>query len=441
MAKHGEATTRGENVVEYVADDKLAQSGSARYTEWKREVVEPLKRALMDSEPELGDWLATTCEKAVQGCLDPPTAPGGPCVVNGEVVCSPYAIPTFISSGKVSRSFASEFDLPADDEPEIPPNEASERTERYFSARVLAEVFLSYRIVLAQLVDAGSKEKRALRDSWFQASVRAACDLVRPAHFAILSNLSFAVVCCVVDSGYEMQSVWPASLMTQDRIRAARKRVDFDAWARMSCLPLIRACNLCAASQGKKQGRPRICTFIPADDKSIVSCLACTVSGQKSACKIVYVKDSTDGAEQDYGEDENSDDDMDDDAETSTTTLTQPTGSLPMRTSATLALNASSTSGATVKVPLVDYESLVRFHEAMSHLKRITGAAGAAVRGRTTIDAVRQSRKEEDEVMRSIALARKELSRLEDQITLSRGEVLLYERPLVATARLHPTQG
>ncbi|KZV77799.1 hypothetical protein EXIGLDRAFT_784804 [Exidia glandulosa HHB12029] len=91
-------------------------------------------------------------------------------------------------------------------------------------------------------------------------------------------------------------------------------------------------------------------------------------------------------------------------------------------TTARLALNSASTSGVTVTVALVDYESLVTFYEATSNLDGMTGVSHAAVRGRKEIDRVRRVLHDHDEAMRSIGLARKELRCLEDKIAARRRE-------------------
>ncbi|KZV77898.1 hypothetical protein EXIGLDRAFT_693965, partial [Exidia glandulosa HHB12029] len=301
MGQDGTIAETGPDAVSTA--DQAAKSGRGRYKDWRKDVSEPLLEALKNGPAALSEWLSLTCEKAARGSLDPPTAPPEPCVVDGEVVCSPYALLTFMTTTKVNGYFARELNLPSDDEERG--EMAAERKERYFSARVLGQVFLSYRIVYAQMAhDKGSDDKKLL-DAWCHAPARAVWELVRPQDFDTLSNLSFAVVCCVIDAGLEIGSEWPASLMTAERITTARRAlrrtkkmkesVNFASWEHMSCLPLVRACNRCAASQVKSQGRPRICTFIPrekGEEYDVVSCLACTKARKAGSCKLLYVKDS-----------------------------------------------------------------------------------------------------------------------------------------------------
>lgn len=216
-------------------------------------------------------------------------------------MCSPFALGTFLSSSSVDRFFASEFKVREQDEDRLEEVERDELRERYFSAQVLGQVFLAYRVVKVQVKHAASvNEKRQLVDAWFYASSRALSMLVRPGDFAVCSNLSFAVVCCVVDANLHCQTAWPASLMTADRVVAAlrglnetatkEESIDFGLWTLLSCLPLVRACNRCAASQDpKKYGRPRICTYAPCEDgSSVTSCLACVKGAKTSECSLLF---------------------------------------------------------------------------------------------------------------------------------------------------------
>ncbi|KZV78637.1 hypothetical protein EXIGLDRAFT_783497 [Exidia glandulosa HHB12029] len=314
MAKRSKTTTKAVPPtmdVDYVEDSALAESGYDQLGKWTAEVVEPFREALDKSSAALAEWLRTACANAVAGSVDAPGRPPSPCVVNGDVVASAFAPLSFFPPSKVASFFASEFG-----EPENGPEELKvERLHRLFSCHVLAQVFLAYRITDMQIMYGNDDEEVPLFNSWFFMAARAVCWLVRPGDFALLPNLSFAVVCCIVDAGFHHQRVWPASLMTAERVDAAQRglrrmgkherSITFADWAAMSCLPLARPCNRCAASQVTKKGRPRICTFQPRGDGSVVSCLACVKNGKSSECQLLFVKDASPKAED--GESEPSD--------------------------------------------------------------------------------------------------------------------------------------
>ncbi|KZV78634.1 hypothetical protein EXIGLDRAFT_708919 [Exidia glandulosa HHB12029] len=90
---------------------------------------------------------------------------------------------------------------------------------------------------------------------------------------------------------------------------------------------------------------------------------------------------------------------------------------------ATFALNAASSSGATITVPLVDYESLVRFYESWKNLEGMTGVSRAARRGREAVDDAYRALKDKDEALRSIGAAELTLKRLQEKIEACRREL------------------
>lgn len=227
-------------------------------------------------------------------------APPSPCVVNGNVVASAFVPLSFFPPKNVASFFASEFDQPQEGAPPIAEELEDERRDRQFSCYVLAQVFLAFRITHHQSQYSTREDRGHLLDAWFFMAASALCMLVRPGDFALLPNLAFAVVCCIVEGGYHMQKVWPASLMTAERVDAAQRglkrigkheiSINFNDWTAMSCLPLVRPCNRCAASQ-RKNGRPRICTFEPrGEEKKVVSCLACVAHAKSSECELLFVK-------------------------------------------------------------------------------------------------------------------------------------------------------
>ncbi|KZV78021.1 hypothetical protein EXIGLDRAFT_784408 [Exidia glandulosa HHB12029] len=304
--------------VDYVDDAQLATSGYHKMDEWIREVVEPFRVAVKENSAELATWLHTACEVAVAGCTEAPSAPHSLCVEDGKVIGSAFVPLSFMKAEKEASLFAVEFEQPREKDPPIAEELADERRDRQFSSLVLAQVFLAYRITKVQVQSTDKKDQKLLVDAWFYASARALRDLVRPCDFALLSNLCFAVVCCIVDADHHLNTVWPASLMTADRVLAAKRglnaagkhtiSINFDDWATTNCLPLVLPCNRCAASQDmKKNGRPRICTFDPGDDDRVVSCLACGINGKSGECTLMFVKDSAatvEDVESDSSEDE-----------------------------------------------------------------------------------------------------------------------------------------
>ncbi|KZV79245.1 hypothetical protein EXIGLDRAFT_707403 [Exidia glandulosa HHB12029] len=299
MAKDAKAAATTAPGVTYAEDNEFA--GFERYKEWKRVVWKPFREALDASDPALAEWLDETCSNAAEGRITRPRAPPLPCVVDGMVVCSAFAVNSFLETSSFDRCFASDFALPGEKEKKLPQEEEDERRNRYFSARVLAQVFLAYRIVVEQEEHTASgKDRDSLIKAWVLASAKALTELVRPDDFAVCENLSFAVVCCVVDAEVHKDKVWPASLMTADRVADALRgmkatgthaeSIDFEAWKFLSCLPLVVACNRCAASRDGKNGRPRICTYAPAKDgDAVVSCLACSKNNKSSGCRLQYV--------------------------------------------------------------------------------------------------------------------------------------------------------
>lgn len=90
---------------------------------------------------------------------------------------------------------------------------------------------------------------------------------------------------------------------------------------------------------------------------------------------------------------------------------------------ASFALNAATSSEATITVPLVDYEALVTFYESLVNLEGMTGAPRAARRGRDAVDAARRALGEHDAALRSIGAAQSELKKLNEQIAAHRREL------------------
>lgn len=194
----------------------------------------------------------------------------------------------------VHPKFAAEFDIP---KPPISLANSLEREARCFSAEILTQIFLSWRITCVQTRYAASDEERKrLEDGWVYVSARAIRELIRISDFERLSNMSFAVVCCLVNLGVHLLGIWPAALMTSARIDAAVRgftttktkapSINFDDYQYLGFLPFVLPCNRCASSQkSTRQGRPRICTFGGRDDSV---CLACRKAGKGSQCNLVF---------------------------------------------------------------------------------------------------------------------------------------------------------
>ncbi|KZV95174.1 hypothetical protein EXIGLDRAFT_707727 [Exidia glandulosa HHB12029] len=168
----------------------------------------------------------------------------------------------FRNNNLVHKHFCSEFAFP---DPSPSKEDHHERNARWFSTQTFAQIFVLYRITHLQVESAKTK-----RDD-----------------FELMSNMSFAVACCIVDAGFHgMLNLWPAALLTPERLAAAeractetaghKRSVSFDDFLYLGMLPFVLPCNRCSASLG------------PGKDQH---CLACRKSGKTNHCSLEYCDD------------------------------------------------------------------------------------------------------------------------------------------------------
>ncbi|KZV79243.1 hypothetical protein EXIGLDRAFT_782602 [Exidia glandulosa HHB12029] len=291
----------------YLSDDDFATSGIQNYKLFCDEICQPLLAAAKSGPPELYAWLGKTNEIVTTGGLEVPPPPMS-CVRDTghglHVIASPWANMAIMEDSDIHADFACEFDLPRRDRNPTPSEKAAdlEHQDRYFSAEILAHIFLSYRVTYIQRKHADTPEEETiLANAWVLATARACRELIRLTDFALLSNMSFAVVCCIVDLGAHLvDDIWPAALMTPDRVDAAERgltsdaddepSISFDDYEHLGFLPLVLPCNRCASSlPTSEHGRPRICTFARRDaNPGPRVCLACLKTNEAKHCLLAF---------------------------------------------------------------------------------------------------------------------------------------------------------